>query len=116
VVVEPRGIELPLTGPEFDRALALAQEAVTAFILHGESGAHSALNPILTEAANDAVVGGLLDVALTSLAANMAVWAATLEAERDGGEASEAEIGDHAANLVRESLAQIAEAVRHTGP
>jgi hypothetical protein len=114
--VESTGIELPLTGPEFDRAVALAQEAVTAFILHGESGAQSALNPILTEAANDAVVGGLLDVALTSLAANMAVWVATLEAERNGGEASDEDIGSEAANLVRESLAQIADSVRHRGP
>lgn len=75
----PEVFELPLTGPVYDRGVALAREAVTS-LLHadGPAGLHS-LEPILTEMANDRRVGGVTALLLASMAAAASLLAAGLE-------------------------------------
>jgi hypothetical protein len=77
-------IEVQLSGPSFDRALLLAREAVTTVVLAGGAGWEAALEPILTEMANDREMGALVGLVLATLAAGAATAAADAELELDG--------------------------------
>ncbi len=75
---------MQLSGPTFDRALLLAREAVTTVVFAGGRGWEAALEPILTEMANDRAMGALVGLVLATLAAGAAVAAADAELELHG--------------------------------
>ncbi len=79
--------EVPLSGPTFERALLLARLAVVDGILGGP-GAEASLEPILTEAANDRMLGSALTFVLIAVASQVAVVAAAAELEL-GGDAND---------------------------
>jgi hypothetical protein len=72
-------IDVEFSGPMFERALLLAREAVTTVVFAGGPGWEAALEPVLTEMANDRAVGALVSLVLTTLAAGAATAAADAE-------------------------------------
>jgi hypothetical protein len=96
-------VELPLHGPVFERALLLAREGVTTCVLGGGPGADAALEPLLTEAANDRMLSSVLLLLLLSVAANATSVAAAAELELDGERDPDDErVAGQAAELVDE--------------
>jgi len=104
-------LEVPLSGPTFERALLLARLAVVDGVLGGP-GAEASLEPILSEAANDRMLGSALTFVLVAFASQAAVVAAAAELELEG----EAEAPDDAvAARAVEVVAELA-AVFDSGP
>lgn len=91
-------VDVPLTGPAFERALLLAREGIATVLLTGGHGWEAALEPVLTEMANDRQLGALAGLLLISIAANAAEAAADAELELDGD--SEAADGPRALRAV----------------
>ena len=77
-------IDVEFSGPIFERALLLAREAVTTVVFAGGAGWEAALEPVLTEMANDRAVGALVSLVLTALAAGAATAAADAELALNG--------------------------------
>jgi hypothetical protein len=77
-VNERLAVELPLSGPTFDRALVLAREAVTS-VVYGGPAADGSLEFVLTEANNDRVLGATLTLLLAHMAGVLAGVVAELE-------------------------------------
>lgn len=104
-------IEVTLAGPRFDRACLLAREAIAAVVHGGGAGWEAALEPTLTEMANDRAVGALTSLLLTALAANAALAACSAEMDLDGEpEPSSAQLSNRALDLVDELLSDISSA------
>ena len=98
-------IDLELSGPYFDRALLLAREAATTVVLGGGEGWEAALEPILTEMANNRVIGVMVGLVLTTLAARAATAAVDAELAVDGVVDPSLEfIAHRAAELIQELL------------
>ncbi len=92
IEVVTQRIAVPLSGPSADRARNIARELVISAVLGGGEGWEAALEPMLTEMANDRVVGALTTLRLVSLAA-----AAVAEiAETELAAESDAQPGDSA--------------------
>jgi hypothetical protein len=100
----PDRLELPLSGPIFERALVLARHAVIEGIIGGP-GLEPTLEPVLTEAANDRAVGALLTFLLVGLASQAAAAAAAADLDDGGPEPSEQAVGEHAVALIDELVA-----------
>ncbi len=108
----PESQQLPLSGPTFSRALSLARQAVIDAILGGP-GVDAGLEPVLTEAINDRLLGSVLSFLLIGFASQAAVTAAV--AELDDG--NDAEPDDETiANRAVELVSELAEAFKAIAP
>jgi hypothetical protein len=104
-------IEVTLAGPRFDRASLLAREAIAAVVHGGATGWEAALEPTLTEMANDRAVGALTSLLLMAVAANAVLAARSAEMELGGEpEPSASHLADRALELVDELLCDISSA------
>jgi hypothetical protein len=116
-LVPPAAVELPLSGPLFERAVVLAHEAVTSAIFGGPAGEGS-LEFVLTEAANNPVVGSALSLLLTNMAAQLAMLLGTIDLEEaDGASEPDADlVRTRAVALVDSLLATAGDGFRHSNP
>jgi hypothetical protein len=84
-------IYLPLSGPSCDRAGRLCRTLIETAGLDGGLGWEATLEPLLTEMANDRVVGALTAIRLAQVAAAAAGELAEAELPPGSGEAEVAE-------------------------
>lgn len=97
--------EVSLSGPTFERAVLLARLAVVDGALGGP-GAEASLEPILTEAANDRMLGSALTFVLVAFASQAAIVAAGAELDLGGeADATNEAVAARAVQLITELTA-----------
>jgi hypothetical protein len=97
--------DISLRGPIFDRAVALAREAVSS-VIHRDTAGVAALEFVLSEAANDRLVGLTLTLVLANIAGDLASMLAELDLSgdyRDGAPPADA-VREQALMVVTEIL------------